>query len=64
MRSGRSSYIEASYGGCMVGEVLVRVAVGVGCASCGGLCSSSVGDVCVVSGAVVVVAVAVATRMS
>ena len=46
----------------MVGELLVRVAGGVGCTSCGGLCSRSVGDVCVVSGAVVVVAVA--TRMS
>ena len=60
--------MEASSGGCMVGEWLVKVVVGVRGTVCGWLCSRSVVDVCVVSGAVVVVAVAVAvvvaTRMS
>ena len=56
--------MEASSGGCMVGELLVRVAVGVDGTTCGGICRRSVGDVCVGAGAVVVVAMVVATRMS
>ena len=31
--------MKASSGGCMVGSLLVRVAVGVGGTTCGGLCS-------------------------
>ena len=45
--------MEASSGGCMVGELLVRVVVGVGGTTCGGICRRSVGDVCVGAGAVV-----------
>ena len=56
--------MEASGGGCIVGGMLVTVVVGVGGTGCGWFCSGSVVGVCVVAGAVIVVAMVVATRMS